>query len=101
MLVFIVARSSSISLFATHARRCFTTKKGFPTRERELRTTFNFLANQEGVISHEDIRSLVLKWDPEYAESDIAYMFNRLDLDESGAVSWAEFKRIFGMQANE
>jgi hypothetical protein len=40
-----------------------------------------------------------MQLDPAYTEDEIVDILASLDLDESGEVSWPEFKRIFGMES--
>ena len=75
----------------------FRTKKPFPTNKNDLRIAFN-VADEErtGLISLENIRSMLTTMDPTLEESDIQSILKSLKLDDSQAVTYDEFERIFG-----
>lgn len=76
----------------------FDTKKPFPTREEELKDAFHAVDyNQSGSIDLSDVAHMLKKMDATFTDADIAEILNALDIDESGSVTWDEFKRIFGM----
>jgi hypothetical protein len=77
---------------------CVKTKKSFPKTESELRAAFKAVdRDKDGVIELPEIRSMILNLDPTYTEEDIKDILVSLDLNDSGTVTWEEFKRIFGM----
>jgi len=56
--------------------------------------------DKSGAIELREIRNMLKHFDPAYTEQCIRDILQSLDLDDSGKVSWAEFKRIFGMDKN-
>lgn len=77
---------------------CLLTQKPFPENERDLRRAFDIVdKNKSGQLELANIRSAIQRLDPAFSEQDIQDILNSLDLDKSGVVCWAEFKRIFGM----
>jgi serine/threonine protein kinase len=74
----------------------FTTKKSFPTKERELYEAFNVAdENRSGNLDLSDIKSMLQRMDATFTDEDIRAILESLDLDGSGAVSFEEFKRMF------
>jgi serine/threonine protein kinase len=81
---------------------CFKTKKAFPKKEEELRAAFEAVdASKKGVIELNEIRSMILNFDPTYSEEDVKDIVRTLDLTDSGVVRWEDFKRIFGMNGDQ
>jgi Ca2+-binding EF-hand superfamily protein len=81
---------------------CVKTKKAFPRTESELRAAFKAVdRDKDGVIELPEIRSMILNLDPTYSEEDIKDILVSLDLNDSGTVTWEEFKRIFGMNGGQ
>jgi serine/threonine protein kinase len=81
---------------------CVKTKKSFPRTESELRAAFKAVdRDKDGVIELPEIRSMILNLDPTYSEEDIKDILVSLDLNDSGTVTWEEFKRIFGMNGGQ
>lgn len=77
---------------------CSSTKHSFPRTESELMKAFYAIdTNKSGSLELPNIRDLIVQFDPSYTDDDIIAILNTLDLDETGSVSWDEFKRIFGM----
>jgi serine/threonine protein kinase len=75
---------------------CVKTKKSFPRTEAELRAAFKSVdTDKDDLIVLPDVRSMILNFDPTYSEEDVKDILLSLDLNESGTVSWEEFKRIF------
>jgi signal-transduction protein with cAMP-binding, CBS, and nucleotidyltransferase domain len=78
---------------------CLETGNSFPEDVRALREAFDSVdKNHSGKLELENIRSAIKKLDPSYTEDDVIAILKSLDLDESGEVSWAEFKRLFDME---
>jgi CRP-like cAMP-binding protein len=78
---------------------CLITGKSFPEDVRALRQAFDAIdKNHSGKLELENIRTAIKQLDPAYTEQDVIAILTSLDLDESGEVSWAEFKRIFEME---
>jgi serine/threonine protein kinase len=81
---------------------CVKTRKSFPRTESELRAAFEAVdRNKDGVIELPEIRSMILNLDPTYTEEDIKDILLSLDLNDSGTVTWKEFKHIFEMDGDE
>lgn len=79
---------------------CVVTCSAFPKNERALRRAFDKLdKNRSGVLELRNIHSAIEALDPTLSDNDIKDVLNSLDINESGEVSWAEFKRIFGMNS--
>lgn len=80
----------------------FTTRKAFPQTEAELREAFDEADyNRSGKIDLSDITLMLKQMDTTVTSKEIKEILNSLDLDESGAVNWDEFKRVFGMSASK
>lgn len=76
---------------------CMMTKKPFPKNERDLKAAFDAVdINQSGVLELRNVRNAIMRLDSSFKESDVRDILKTLDLDDSGEVSWPEFKRIFG-----
>eukprot|EP00978_Attheya_sp_CCMP212_P019944 scaffold56656_cov50-Attheya_sp.AAC.3 len=77
------------------------TKKRFP-RERDLRDAFDAADDEKsGVISVQNIRNMLRVMDESVTEEQISDVINVLDLDNSGVVSFEEFKQLFGVDENK
>jgi CRP-like cAMP-binding protein len=77
---------------------CIMTNKAFPENEDDLRRAFDTVdKNHSGKLELANIRNAIKQLDPAYTEDEIVAILTSLDLDESGEVSWPEFKRIFGI----
>jgi CRP-like cAMP-binding protein len=77
---------------------CVMTNKPFPENEEDLRCAFDIVdRNHSGKLELENIRNAIKLLDPAYSEEDVLDILASLDLDESGEVSWPEFKRLFGI----
>uniref|UniRef100_A0A7S2YCT2 cGMP-dependent protein kinase n=1 Tax=Entomoneis paludosa TaxID=265537 RepID=A0A7S2YCT2_9STRA len=79
---------------------CVDTGKPFPKDEKDLKAAFDFVASHSGnteFIEFDGLKSLLHNFDPTYTEEDMLDILESLDLDETGRISWSEFKRIFGM----
>ncbi len=80
----------------------FTTKKAFPRTEAELREAFEEADyNRSGKIDLSDITMMLKQMDTTVTNKEIKEILDSLDLDESGAVNWEEFKRVFGMTTKQ
>lgn len=79
------------------------TQKAFPRTESELRAAFDAVDDKNvGAIDFDEMRSMLKDFDPLYTEDDVKEILVSLDLnDDSGSVSWGEFKRIFGMAGEQ
>lgn len=76
----------------------FKTKKPFPTDPKDLRSAFDAAdEDSSGVLSLDNVRSMLRRMDPTYTEKEVQSILNALDLDESGSVQFEEFKRIFNL----
>jgi CRP-like cAMP-binding protein len=79
---------------------CVVTQKSFPENESDLRSAFETLdLNHSGKLELPNIQNAIIQLDPAYTEDEIIEILSSLDLDESGEVSWPEFKRIFGIDS--
>jgi CRP-like cAMP-binding protein len=79
---------------------CVVTQKPFPENETDLWSAFDTLdINHSGKLELPNIKNTIMQLDPAYTEDEIVDILASLDLDESGEVSWPEFKRIFGMES--
>jgi CRP-like cAMP-binding protein len=75
---------------------CLKTKRPFPRNEKELREAFDTVDHAHvGALKLRNIRALIQEFEPSFTEDDIQDILHSLDLDESGEVSWTEFKKIF------
>lgn len=80
---------------------CVMTGRSFPKNEKDLRKAFDAVdKNKSGVLELRNIRNAIKRLDPTFSEDEIRQILQSLDLDSSGQVSWAEFKRIFGMDTD-
>lgn len=71
----------------------FKTKRAFPSGPKDLRATIDAAdEDNSDFLSLENVRSLLKRMD---TEKEVQSILNALDLDESGQVSFEEFKRIF------
>jgi CRP-like cAMP-binding protein len=76
----------------------FKTKKAFPSKEQDLWKAFDAAdENRSGKLDLEDIRGMLIRMDKTFTDQEIKEILESLDLDRSGAVSFEEFKRMFGM----
>ena len=81
---------------------CLLTKKPFPENEADLKKAFDAVdINNSGVLELRNIRNAIMRMDSSFKESDVRDILKSLDLDNSGEVSWKEFKRIFGYGSDE
>lgn len=79
---------------------CLVTGKSFPENIRDLREAFDVVdRNHSGRLELENIRNAIRRLNPAYTEDDVVAILKSLDLDESGEVSWEEFKRLFEMDS--
>jgi CRP-like cAMP-binding protein len=77
---------------------CARTGKPFPKTEAQLREAFNAVdTSKNGAIELRELRTIINRFDPHHTEDDIREMLETLDLDKTGKVHWAEFKKMFGM----
>jgi serine/threonine protein kinase len=77
---------------------CTAIGKPFPTSHEEIQAAFQAIdKDKSGEISFEELKELVLRFDPTYNEEDIQYMHESLDLSNTQQVTWEEFRRIFAM----
>ena len=73
----------------------FATKKPFPTEEAELKEAFKAVDfNHSGTIDLSDVAHCLKNMDSSFTDKDIVDILDSLDLDESGSISWDEFKRV-------
>jgi serine/threonine protein kinase len=80
----------------------FATKKAFPTRDQDLWAAFDAADfNRSGRLDLSDIAQMVKQMDGTYTDENVKEILDSLDLDQTGAVSFAEFKKMFGMSLNE
>lgn len=77
---------------------CHKRQKAFPKNDHELKDAFQFASGGKEAIKLEDMRPMLREFDPTYVEQDITDILHALDLDESGELSWSEFRRLFGME---
>ena len=55
--------------------------------------------DKSGYLSLDNVRSMLLHMDPSRSDKEVQSILNALDLDQSGKVSFEEFKRIFQMDS--
>jgi serine/threonine protein kinase len=73
------------------------TKKEFPS-VKDLRKVFDAADIEEaGFLNENQIASLLTSFDPSLSKEEIKEVVMSLDLDETGLISFDEFKLIFGM----
>jgi CRP-like cAMP-binding protein len=81
---------------------CVMTQKPFPENIKDLRKAFDAVdINHSGTLELPNIRNAIKTLDPVFTEQDIRDILKSLDIDESGTVSWEEFKRLFGMDSGD
>jgi CRP/FNR family transcriptional regulator, cyclic AMP receptor protein len=77
---------------------CVKSQKPFPETENELRLAFDAVdIDKSGKLELRNVRNLIKRLDSRITDQEIHEILKSLDLDESGEVSWDEFKVIFGM----
>ncbi|KAL3921803.1 MAG: hypothetical protein SGILL_002554 [Bacillariaceae sp.] len=83
---------------------CAATRQPFPESEQQLRSLFDLLAQGKAdyrseayALTLEDLRQIMLKFDATYTQQDLESLLESLDLNESGSISWDEFKAAYGM----
>jgi hypothetical protein len=77
---------------------CARIKKPFPKKIADLREAFDIVDNSKsGAIELRELRTIIKRFDPNFTEHNIREVLQSLDLDESGKVSWAEFKKMFDL----
>ena len=77
---------------------CAETRRPFPRTPMEIRAAFEALdTDRSGAIEYEELRTVVLRFDPSCPDEDIRDMLASLDLNQSGSLTWEEFDRIFSM----
>ena len=75
----------------------FKTKKPFPVSEQDMVEAFDLVdENRSGKLDLSDVEIMLKRMDPTFSRKDIKDILNSLDLDRTGAISFAEFKRMFG-----
>lgn len=75
---------------------CFRTGKPFPKREKELKEAFDVVdSGRSGAIELRELRTIIKRFDPFFTEQDIREILNSLDLDQTGKIHWAEFRKMF------
>lgn len=73
------------------------TKKEFPSIN-DLREVFDAAdKNKSGFLCETEVAALLTSFDPSLSKEEIKEVVNTLDLDETGRISFDEFKLIFGM----
>ncbi len=73
------------------------TKKEFPS-VNDLREVFDAAdIGKTGSLNHDEAKALLTSFDPSLSEQEIKEAVQTLDLDESGNISFDEFRLIFGM----
>jgi len=80
----------------------FRTKKPFPTKQSDLKEAFD-AADEDlsGKISLANITSMLKQMDPTLTVEELHDILVSLDLDETGQVSFEEFKSIFGVDERQ
>jgi len=80
---------------------CLRTKTTLPRDEVTLKSVFDGV-NMDGTgsISLDNVRSMLRDFDPTYSEKELSEILNSLALDDSGGITWAEFRHLFGMAQN-
>lgn len=74
------------------------TNQDFPEGDYQLRRVFDLIdTDNDGEIRFETLKQFVIQWDPQYTDEDIRDMLKSLDLNNTGTLSWDEFKRVFSM----
>lgn len=77
------------------------TNKAFPaTDEAALRQVFELADdNRSGKLELENVRAMLHAFDKSFTDEDVKEILEALDLDESGGVSFDEFKRMFAARS--
>lgn len=74
----------------------FKTKRPFPSKPEDLRAAFDAADEDSSTfLSLENVGSMLKRMDPSMTEKEVQSILTALDLDESGVVTFEEFKRIF------
>jgi CRP-like cAMP-binding protein len=77
---------------------CVSKKMAFPQNVQDLRAAYDSVTSKStGGLELEDLRQMLHDLDPTYSEQDVRDLLRALDLDNSGNVTWEEFKRLFDM----
>jgi Ca2+-binding EF-hand superfamily protein len=72
---------------------CFTNKQN-----KKLKEVFNTLDdNQSGYLTKSEVKFVISKLDPSYAECKIDSMISNLDLNNDGKIDFNEFMRFYHM----
>jgi len=74
------------------------TGKPFPTTDDEgqMREVFDLTdVNHSGKLELDNVREMLRSFDQSYTDQDVKDILDALDLDETGAISFEEFKRMF------
>lgn len=80
----------------------FATKKAFPTRDKDLWPAFDAADfNRSGRLDLSDIAQMLKQMDGTFTDENVKEILDSLDLDQTGAVSFAEFKKMFGMSRKD
>jgi len=73
------------------------TKKEFPS-VADLRNVFDAAdSDKSGSLALNEVRALLKSFDPTLSENEIKEVLQTLDLEETGLITFNEFKLIFGM----
>lgn len=72
------------------------TNESFPSVE-SLRKAFDAVANGSGELSLDALRDLLVSFDPSLSEQEIMETLESMDIMKKGAVTFDEFRLIFGM----
>lgn len=75
---------------------CHKLGKPFPKEEADLKKAFASIDNDKsGAIELRELRTIIKRFDSSFTENDIREILDTLDLDQTGKIHWAEFKRMF------
>ena len=83
---------------------CAATRRPFPETEQQLLSIFELLAHgkplreaESKVLTMDDLREVMLNFDSTYSETDLKSLLESLDLNNSGNITWEEFRAVYGM----
>ena len=81
---------------------CARTGKAFPRQEDDLREAFDAVdSGKSGAIELRELRTIIKRFDPHFSEQEIREILSTLDLDQTGKIHWAEFKKMFGIKSDQ
>lgn len=81
---------------------CVKSRRPFPDNQDDLRAAFDAVdVDKIGRLEYRNVRNVIERLDSRFTEGEIRDILQSLDLDDNGAVTWEEFKLIFGMETKD